>query len=393
MKLKHAWKILTFASACFVAMPLTACGSFLDMGEEGTSIREISTEELDSGDLKITIFFTDEERDPVSFVIPKGKDGEDGKPGTPGEDGKPGENGAQGETGNGIQSIEQKFSEDGSRLILTIHFTDGSEPKVIEVPVIKGKDGVSISNVATEKDAQGNTVVTISFEGGLDDVSFIVPKPEKGETGNGIRSVVVQQNEDGSQTLTISYTDAGYEDTVVTIPAPEKGETGAGISYILTSETEDRYVLTFYFTDGRNQSVTFSKPTQPSTWLSGFSSPASDLGSDGDFYLNKSDLTIYQKIGGTWMLIAQLSASSQTHTVRFDANGGTFASNTFSTIFEVTHGDTFYGNPKYIFPVVTYEEKTFLGWYTSVNQNDPTAGKFTDLTPVYSDMILYAWWA
>lgn len=393
MRLKHAWKILTFVSAFSVAMPLTACGSFLDMGDEGTSIREISAEPMEDGDMKITIYFTDEDREPVTFVIPKGKDGEQGKPGTPGESGAPGENGEKGETGNGIQSIEQKFSEDGNRLILTIHFTDGSEPKVIEVPVVKGKDGVSISNVATEKDDQGNIMVTISFEGGLEDVSFIVPKPEKGEAGNGIKSVVVEKNPDGSQTLTISYTDADYEDTVVTIPAPEKGETGDGISYILSTETEDEYVLTFYFTDGRNQSVAFSKPKQPSTWLSGFSAPTSAQGSDGDFYLNKSDLTIYQKMNGTWMLIARLSDSRQTHTVRFDANGGTFASNTFSTIFEVTHGETFYGNPKYIFPVVSYEERTFLGWYTSVNQNDPTAGKFTDLTPVYSDMILYAWWA
>ena len=42
---------------------------------------------------------------------------------------------------------------------------------------------------------------------------------------------------------------------------------------------------------------------------------------------------------------------------------------------------------------VTNGTKTFLGWYTSINKNDPTVGKFTDLTPVYSNMTLYAWWS
>lgn len=374
MKLRKILKPLCVSLALLTCVPLTSCGSFFETGDESKMIQEIATEVLENGDTKITITFTEEEKEPLVFVVPKGEDG------------------AQGENGNGIASINQTMSEDGQTLILTITFTDGSEPKVIEVPVINGEDGVSISNITTTQDEQGNTLVTISFNGDIEDVTFTIPAGQKGDTGNGISNVEVITNDDGSQTITISYTDSSMPNTIVTIPAPEKGDPGVGISYIISSESENEYILTFYFTDGSTQEVSFSKPTQPSTWLSGFSEPSSSIGNDGDFYLNKSNLTIYQKVNGTWMLIAQLSSSQDRHTVRFDANGGTFSSDTFSTIFEVTHGETFYGNPNYIFPHVTNGDLKFLGWYTSINQNDPTVGKFTDLTPVYSDMTLYAWW-
>lgn len=369
-------------------LPLAACG-FIETDPEGTTIKEIAANRLENGDTEITITFADEDRDPVVFVIPKGEDGSDGQNGENGADGLPGENG---QPGAGIQSIDQTVSADGNTLILTVTFTDGREPEIIEVPILNGKDGLSIESVTTKTDSLGNTVVTISFTGDLEDVSFTVPKGEQGNPGNGISGVTVEENSDGSQTVTISYTDASMKDTVLTIPAPKEGKEGVGVRYILSDETETEYILTFYLSDGTSQSVSFSKPTQPSTWLSGFSAPDESMGNDGDFYLNKADLTIYQKLNGTWMIIAQLSSSQETHTVRFDANGGTFSSDTFSTVFQVTHGETFYGNPKYIFPTVTYEGYTFLGWYTSVNQKNPTVGKFTDLTPVYSDMTLYAWW-
>lgn len=374
MKRGKLLKGLFLASSCLIAMPLlSSCNSFFG-GDEGTLIKEIATDVKENGDTEVTITFMDEEREPVVFIIPKGQDGETG------------------ENGNGIASVSQKMSEDGNSLIITFTFTDGSEPKIIEVPVVKGQDGTSIKNITTSLDEEGNTVVTVSFEGGMEDVSFTIPKAEKGEPGNGIANIEVTLNEDGSQTITISYTDPNFENTIVTVPAPEKGEDGKGIDFILTSESDTEYILTFYFTDGSSQDVSFAKPTQPATWLSGFSKPETSIGNNGDFYLDKSTLTIYQKVNGEWMLIAELSQDSLTHTVKFDANGGEFSSDTFSTIFEVNHGETFYGNANYIFPKVTREGYTFIGWHTSINQSDPTAGIFTDLTPVLDDMTLYAWW-
>ena len=39
-------------------------------------------------------------------------------------------------------------------------------------------------------------------------------------------------------------------------------------------------------------------------------------------------------------------------------------------------------------PTPVYENHTFLGWYTDLD--NVNAGKFTDLTPVMSDLHLYA---
>lgn len=372
MKNKHIVKSLLVSLGLILTPSLTSCSSFFDTNDEATAIKDIVTEVLEDGSTQVTIIFIDEEKEPIVFTIPQG---------------------SQGETGNGIKSIEQEFNEDHTLLILTITFTDEEmEPKVIEVPVINGKDGVSIKNIETTIEENGSTKVTISFDNeGMDPVDFTIPKGEKGETGNGIKEVKVVQNDDGSQTITIKYTDISMSDTVVTIP---KGEKGDGIDYALSREDDEYYYLDFYFTNSQEPtSFKFSKPTQPSTWLSGISDPIEEDGRNGDFYINKSNLKIYQKDNGSWMLIAQLSESKETHTVTFDANGGTFSSDTFSTVFEINHGETFYGNDKCIFPRVTNGTKTFLGWYTSINKNDPTVGKFTDLTPVYSNMTLYAWWS
>ena len=47
-----------------------------------------------------------------------------------------------------------------------------------------------------------------------------------------------------------------------------------------------------------------------------------------------------------------------------------------------------YGN----IPVPTREGYTFLGWYTTKTIG-PTSGVLTDLTPILSDLELYAQWA
>ena len=43
-------------------------------------------------------------------------------------------------------------------------------------------------------------------------------------------------------------------------------------------------------------------------------------------------------------------------------------------------------------PTPTYENHTFLGWYTTPTYN-VNAGKLTDLTPVFKKTLtVYAWW-
>lgn len=372
MKIKIKKILLAVFFCFFLIFPLSSCG-FFDMGDTGSAISEITTKVEDNGDTTITIVFTDEEKEPVVFSIPKG---------------------STGSTGNGIASITQEVAENGN-VILTITFTDGREPMEFEVPVINGvdgTDGVSIEAITTTAENDGSTTVTISFEGDIDDVTFSIPKGEQGEQGNGIASLELVKNEDGSQTITITYSDSSFAPSIITIPAPEKGDTGLGIDFMVASETETNYVITVYYTDGTTQELKFSKPEQPATWLSGFTNPSANEGNDGDFYLNKSNLTIWQKKDGVWQTIAQLSVSLDVHTVQFDSNGGEFTGDTFSKMVNITHGQTFYQTHTR-FPAVTKDGSTFLGWYTSRDQTDPTVGKFTDLTPVNSDMVLYAWWS
>ena len=45
------------------------------------------------------------------------------------------------------------------------------------------------------------------------------------------------------------------------------------------------------------------------TWLSGSGVPSSSLGEDGDFYLRTSNSTVWQKAGGAWSQVADLSAA------------------------------------------------------------------------------------
>ena len=161
----------------------------------------------------------------------------------------------------------------------------------------------------------------------------------------------------------------------------------------MASEDGNSYKLTFYFTDGTDQTVTFTRPTEPNTWHSGVTDPNlnPNLGKNGDFYIDKYTLTIYQKSGGRWIAIATLSNTKDEHIVTFDPNGGNFVSGTLDYQFPITHGYTFYSTDGYSIPSVYRDGYTFVGWFTS-KQNDPNAGQFTDLTPVLSDMTLYARW-
>ena len=100
-----------------------------------------------------------------------------------------------------------------------------------------------------------------------------------------------------------------------------------------------------------------------------------------------------------WIIFAALNSFLLCTTVTFDANGGNFNAGTVSSIQSVIKGDTFYNSQNSnSFPSVYFEkedgtQKTFLGWYTSQDQNDVNASHFTDLTPVMCDITLYAWWS
>ena len=74
--------------------------------------------------------------------------------------------------------------------------------------------------------------------------------------------------------------------------------------------------------------------------------------------------------------------ANETHTISYDATGGTLPSG-FASSVTVNYGDTL------TLPIPTRANFTFEGWYTGTTVND---GKFTSVTPVTKTLTLYARW-
>lgn len=370
MKIKKLLKQILFGlTLSFAAVNLSSCG-FIEMGDSGTAISEIKTEVNKDGDTVVTIVYIDEEREPVVFIIPKGEDGF---------------------VGAGIKDIITTEPDSNGYITLIIYYTDDRDPSIIKVSTIKGEDGISIDSITPTYNSDGSITLTIKYvDNRLPEQTITIPAPNDGV---GIASIKETNNDDGSKTLTIIYTNDVKQD--VFIPAPEKGETGNGILYMVASERDTKYIITVYYTNGTNVELEFDKPTKPNTWHSDYYDPTTKTvpnSENGDFYLNKTTMTVYQKVGGKWVEIATLQESKIDHTVKFDANGGIFATNSIPEE-TIKHGSTFYSAGLEFPTVYSLDGREFLGWYTSRNASNVNSGQFTDLTPVLSDMTLYARWS
>lgn len=358
MKKLLGLSLLTLAGT----MSLASCGSIFK-GNEGMMISNI-THTLDKdGNTVITINFTDEDLEPVTFTIPKGEQGETGM------------------TGLGIEDIVWEPLEDGAGLEITISFTDENvEDKVLTIPYATG-----ISNIEAVTDPEtGATTVTITTTDGQKTEFTLNPAV-------GISDVQTSVDEEtGVVTITITYTQ-GKEPTVITIPYKngEDGKDGKGIAYITGTVVGDQYYIDIYYDDEEQtmDTIVFDAPKSGTIWYTGNDSPNNLTihANEGDFYFDIQNLRIYRYQLGSWVLIAQLENEDTTYIVTFHPNGGAFTTST-STVREVTKGS-------YItdLPQVYKEGHNFIGWYTSpLGPSSPNSGHFTDLTPVFGNLDLYA---
>ncbi|MGM9858940.1 MAG: hypothetical protein ACI311_06830 [Bacilli bacterium] len=355
--MKKIFRALLCIAALTLSIPTTSCSSFFGTGEE-VVITSFTTTTDDFGNTVVTIEFEDGS-EPLTFTIPASQ------------------------TGLGIASIIK--STDNGDTIYTISYVDELEPTIIRVPASTGV----VTGITSLENEDGSLTVTISLKEG-DPITFVVPSVS---TYVSIASVNVDESSSAT-VITISYTNHAMEDTVISIPKVK------GIKYILTDETDTNYIITFKFSDNSEQKITLTKPQTPNTWLSDYGVPSMSLGNVGDFYYDKNSSTIYQKVSAVrWEIVTILKSEDTVYTVTFDANGGNFNAGTVASIQSVVKGDTFYNSQNSnSFPSVYYEkedgtQKTFLGWYTSQDQNDVNATHFTDLTPVMCDITLYAWWS
>jgi uncharacterized repeat protein (TIGR02543 family) len=369
MKKRTLWLTLEISSAFFVGMSLSSCSFIKSKSEDAVYIKSISTQAMDDGSTQITITYLDSAQEPTVFTIPAGTEG------------------------NGIKDITYKTSDDKTYTDVVISYTDTTMANTeVVIP-----SGVSITGVESSLDGEGNTVLTVNYSDGSKSNPITVGKGAKGDTGNGIQGIDQVINQDKSVTLTFHFTTS--DDVKVTIPAPVKGDTGVGIEAIVSKEDDTNYYIELVMTDGTVKDLAFTRPTNPNNWYQGSTAPAATLGKNGDYYFDTFHGQIYSKQNGAWTNIITFETSNSTveYTVTFNLNDSTTAPASMpvgaSNVYTVKRGTYFsadvngYGS----IPIPTRTGYTFNGWYTSKIVT-PTTGCFTELTPVFSNLTLYAYW-
>lgn len=357
-------------SALALAYPLASCNSAFFGGNDSVEIKEVTTRyDETSGNTYITITFTDEEKDPVVFSIPRGYAGKDG---------------------NGIKNVSSRMLSDGKSLELTISYTDSSiENTVISVPVLEGK---GVKEVLVDSDEAGNTTIQFTYTDGTTGPLITIPK---GTDGNGIESFeVADPDMNGIMAVTVTFTDGTTKTFEI-----KNGKDGASVSTITYNEaksTPTEYVLTIEYSDGYSEDVTLPRP-RSTRWFTGVTTPDNDSAAsseavEGDFFLNRLNGYVYQKgSDGKWTFLFGMKADASQggdevyYSVYFDPGEGNINGNKGITWTSVLEGKTV---PLSQIPSPSYEGHTFLGWFTDVDNIN--AGQFTDMVPVFSDLHLKA---
>lgn len=356
--------LLVLLAAFSLTMPLSSCSFFNT--NSGTQIKDVVTRyDEKTGNTIITISFTNEDMTPVSFNVPQGISGKDGV---------------------SIKNVTSTLSSDGTSVTLTISYSDPSvENTVISIPVAQGK---GIKEVLVDKDENGNTTIQFVYTDNSTSSKISIPN---GKDGNGIENFEVSDpDENGEITITVSFTDGNTKTFKV-----KNGVSVKNITYNEEKSDDTSYVLTITYTDGYSEDVSLPRP-KSNRWYTGTTSPeddqtASTKAAEGDFYLNKVNGYVYLKTSnGTWDFLFGMKADSSSeqevyHTVYFDPGEGKINGTSNILMASVSNGKTMNINQ---IPTPIYEGHTFLGWYTDLN--NVNSGKFTDLTPVYSDLQLQA---
>ncbi len=355
----------------FVLFALTGCGSFFEE-EETLLISKIEYDVLEEeSKTRVTVLYLNEGKKPDVFYIPHGVPGEEGPIGIP---------------GNGIESIEYEYSKDGFNTEIKVNYTDKTvEPTIFNIP-----NGRSVSGVRSETDrATGNTLMYLQYSDGTESEQIVI---RKGVDGNSIIGYDQVINEDLSVTLTFQCSQS--DDVVITIPAPLQGEKGVGVDSMIATETKSEYKITVKYTDGREETLTFTRPKDPNKWSTGSEKPRDSEGDEGDFFFDTYHHTIYCKENGTWVEIVDFDGTDEYYSVTFYLNdsGDAPASMppyTFST-YQIKNGE-YFSTEHGAIPIPTRTGYTFKGWYLTTNVT-PVNAPFTDFTPVFSDLKLYACW-
>ena len=355
---KKLLKLLTVSTICLGMPLLNACSFFRSNDNQAVGIKEVLVDYDEDGNAIITINYTDKHKEPVSFTLPKGTDGE---------------------IGTGIKKVDYEQDEYGATTV-TISFTKETMDPVSFILA----PGKSVSDVKFDTDDEGNTLIIFIDSDGNELSPITVFKGDSGEQGVGIVSIIPDYHEDGSATLTITLTDETTYN--VEIPAPKEGR---GITSIVSRKEGMLFYLTINYSDETSEEISFDAPP---SWTTGYARPGDAEGYDGDYYFDIAHDIIYIKENGSWEIAVDFATNEQAYTVKFELNDSASepASLFGQRSYVINRGETFYSS-NYTVPIAIRSGYTFGGWSTSKTPNI-TNGLFTDLTPVLGDMVLYAIW-
>lgn len=354
-----------------VFLTLSGCGFF---GSTELAIASITTEEKDDK-LYMVITYTDEFLEPSYFELAQGEDGA---------------------RGNGIADIITDITTKPGYTLVTVKYTDTSlHDENFELP-----HGVSIDNITVEAkvDAEGNPLVdengeptgeeelVITFTSGKEPIRIPYAKPQDGKDG---REIEISKNDTDILWRYVGEDDESWK-SIISLDSL-KGKDGSSIEKISVVEDEGVYYLAVQYIDkDEYEYVPFEQLQQPAQWHTGNNYPPSNLGKIGDFYLDKTNALIYKKQGeNQWGdPIVDFGSPNGEFKVEFIADKGTIIG---SDEIWIAYGNCVYNDEESIPWVDAPDGYTFVGWFLTSSPKLEIDGKFTDLTPVYKALKLYAY--
>ena len=302
-------------------------------GVEGNGIKDIKTEKNEKGNITtITVTYTDEDMEPVTFDVADGKS---------------------------IKGVVSRTNEETGDIYLVVLYSDGTESEPHLLPKgEKGEDGNGFTGFDKVDNEDGSQTYKFHFSQS-EDVVITIPAPQKGETGRGIVSIIGAE-QDGLYVLTIKYSDETTEEVYFNKPKDPNtwfsgtpGEEGPSVAIGKNGD--------YYFDTAHK--IIYEKANN--VWVE---------------VVTFADSIIYYEIS--------LDLNDM-------LDGGPKATMEGRKTFTVVGGTYFTDNGYGDLPIPTRTGYKFLGWYrTKVDPTDipPTKAPFTDMTPILSSMTLYACW-
>ena len=373
-------KLLFLMLVMVMCLAISGCGGGF-FAEEVIEIASIDSRVEADGTTILTITYVDDIRDPDVFKLPKGA------------------------AGNGIKSITSTKNIAGDTTTVTITYTDDTQlPTTFDI-----KDGVSVKGVEPRTNEEtGEISLVVVLSDGTESEPFPLPKGEKGEDGedgedgNGLIGYKIEDLEDGGVKFIFHF--SKFEDVEITIPAPKQGEKGNGIDSIMGTPDyiEGMYYLEIIYTDvdenGENlrDNLSFAIPKETNGWLTMSSKPDDLLdGKDGDYCFDTYHKIIYVKENGKWNEVISFNENLSAYFVKFflnDANGPLASMPSGSYTSYIVAANTYFTDNGYpSIPEPTRPGYEFVGWFRGADES-PTNGMFTNLTPILSNLDLYARW-